>query len=95
MNDDERMFEPFPGSDATCFIQWKGTEVCVDFGCPCLPEEHQFSSHYDGDFMYYIQCPHCEAIYEVGTQVKFRRLGPDEKPQCEPKRAEADEENPR
>lgn len=32
---------------ATVFLQWKGTDVCYDFYCPCSPEEPQ---HFDGYF---------------------------------------------
>ena len=70
---DEGVFEPFPGTDAECFIQWKGTEVCIDIRCPCGE-----TSHFDGGFAYYLRCPSCGAIYEMGTQVKMRRLASDE-----------------
>src|SRR5262249_53891442 len=45
-------------------IQWKGTDVCCDIRCAC-----GVSSHYDGDFFYFFQCPHCERFWEVGTHV--------------------------
>jgi hypothetical protein len=32
---------------AEVFLQWKGTEACYDFYCPCNPEEPQ---HFDGFF---------------------------------------------
>lgn len=66
-------FDQFPGSDASMFIQWKGTEVCLDFHCPC-----GHHGHFDGGFAYYVECPSCGAVYEMGTQVKARRLGDDE-----------------
>lgn len=59
-------------SDASMFIQWKGTDVCVDFICEC--GEH---GHFDGGFMYYLQCPTCESIYTMGTQVVVKKVGPD------------------
>ena len=37
------------------YIQWKGTEVCMDMDCPAC--EGNF--HLDGEFCYYIQCPGC------------------------------------
>jgi hypothetical protein len=46
------------------FIQWKGTHVCLDFYCPC-----GHSGHLDADFAYFVRCPKCGTIYEMGTQV--------------------------
>lgn len=60
-------FEPFPDTDAECFIQWKGTEVCIDVWCKCGED-----CHFDGDFAYHLQCPKCNTIYELGTQVKMK-----------------------
>lgn len=65
----EHPYEPFPGTDAECFIQWKGTEVCMDFYCPC-----GHHGHVDQDFAYYVRCSACDAVYETGTQVKFVRV---------------------
>lgn len=67
------MSEEFPfttpaTSDARTFIQWKGTNVCLDFYCPC-----GVHSHLDEDFAYYVGCPGCGAVYEMGTQVIARR----------------------
>lgn len=65
--------EEFPfttpnGSEARMFIQWKGTDVCLDFYCPCGHD-----GHVDGNFAYAVQCSECEAIYELGTQVIAKR----------------------
>ena len=46
------------------WIQWKGTEVCADIHCKC-----GYFGHYDGDFLYYFQCPACQTVWEVGTHV--------------------------
>jgi hypothetical protein len=48
------------------WVQWKGTNVCCDVRCACGE-----SSHFDGEFMYYIRCPHCGQAYEVGSHVKL------------------------
>lgn len=66
--------EEFPyttpaGSDASMFIQWKGTEVCLDFYCPC-----GIRSHGDGEFAYHVRCPGCDDVFEMGTQVIARRV---------------------
>jgi hypothetical protein len=57
------------GSDVNMFIQWKGTDVCLDFQCPCGT-----SGHLDADFAYYIHCPGCDAVYRMGTQVIAKRV---------------------
>lgn len=67
------VFDPFPDTDATMFIQWKGTDVCLDFTCPCGAD-----GHFDGDFPYFLRCPSCGSVYEMGTQVKARLLAPEE-----------------
>ena len=48
------------------WIQWKGTDVCCDIHCACGAH-----LHHDGDFMYFIQCPHCSQYWEVGTHVRL------------------------
>jgi len=52
------------------FIQWKGTDVCIDLYCPDCGEHY----HHDGDFMYYLQCPYCNNIYAVGHNIKLIKL---------------------
>lgn len=56
-------------SDARMFIQWKGTDVCLDFYCPC-----GVHGHLDGDFAYHVMCPACGQVYEMGTQVIARKV---------------------
>lgn len=48
------------------WIQWKGTDVCCDIHCACGAH-----CHFDGDFFYFFQCPHCKRYWEVGTHVKI------------------------
>lgn len=74
--------ESFPftrptGSDANMFIQWKGTDVCLDFHCPCGAH-----GHFDGYFAYRLRCPSCDAVYELGTQVIVKRIDPDVDPRA-------------
>lgn len=42
------------------WIQWKGTNVCIDLHCKC--GEH---GHFDGDFLYYWECPKCKTLYAL------------------------------
>ena len=46
------------------WIQWKGTDVCCDIHCRCGTH-----LHYDGDFMYFVRCSECHAVWEIGTHV--------------------------
>ncbi len=48
------------------WIQWKGTDVCIDIHCIC-----GFLSHFDGDFMYVIQCPICDRKYFVNGHIEL------------------------
>jgi len=53
------------------WIQWKGTDVCLDIHCSCGAH-----SHIDGDFMYFVQCPACKKIYEVNGNVQLIERDP-------------------
>ena len=46
------------------FIQWKGTDVCIDIHCT-----YGESSHFDGDFMYFIECPSCGKVCEASSYI--------------------------
>lgn len=74
-----------PGTDAEQFIQWKGTDVCLDFYCPCGAH-----GHVDGMFAHYVRCGACGATFELGTQVRARRLADGEVPHIDPMEAEVD-----
>ena len=67
----EHPFTKPAGSDASMFIQWKGTDVCLDFTCACGA-----TGHLDTDFAYFVECPSCGAVYEMGTQVIVKRIVP-------------------
>jgi hypothetical protein len=51
------------------FIQWKGTDVCMDFYCECGAH-----CHFDGYFAYAVKCPHCETVYEMPSMLYPRKL---------------------
>ena len=51
------------------WIQWKGTDVCCDIHCSCGAH-----CHFDGDFFYDFQCPHCLQHWEVGTHVTLHPI---------------------
>lgn len=54
-------------SKARVFVQWKGTDVCLDFWCACGAH-----IHYDGDFAYHLQCPHCQSIWDMPCNFHLR-----------------------
>ncbi len=51
------------------WIQWKGTDVCMDIHCKC--GQH---SHYDGDFLYHVQCPACKTVYMCNGHIELIEL---------------------
>ena len=55
------------------WIQWKGTDVCADIHCAC--GEHL---HHHGTFMYFVKCPSCQRVWEVGTHVHLYEVWADE-----------------
>ena len=51
------------------WIQWKGTDVCMDVHCKC-----GYHGHFDGDFFYAYECPKCKTKFAVGQNIKFIEL---------------------
>jgi hypothetical protein len=48
------------GEETQVYVQWKGTDVCLDFNCECGT-----GSHFDGYFLYALQCPGCGRKYDM------------------------------
>lgn len=59
------------------WIQWKGTDVCCDIHCACGAH-----CHFDGDFLYFFQCPHCHRYWEVGTHVAIYEVPKERATSC-------------
>lgn len=57
------------GMSCHTFIQWKGTEVCMDFTCECGN-----SFHIDDEFAYCVKCLACGKVWKLGTQVSTEEL---------------------
>lgn len=55
-----------------CWIQWKGTEVCMDVHCEC-----GYIGHVDGGFVYGVECGHCHRRYAVGCNVVLHPYRPE------------------
>lgn len=62
-----------PGEPWT-FIQWKGTNLCMDLRCTCGTH-----SHYDGYYMYYIRCADCGQVYMLGSRITCVPVTHDER----------------
>lgn len=50
------------------FVQWKGTDVCLDFYCEC-----GYQSHYDGFGAYKVKCPQCSEVWSLPTILPVMR----------------------
>lgn len=58
--------------DPHAFIQWKGTDVCMDFYCECGAH-----GHFDGYFAYTVKCQHCGTKWQMPHNLYPRKV--DEK----------------
>lgn len=67
-------------TDKEFFIQWKGTDVCMDLHCPAC----KYHNHYDGFFAYFVQCGQCRAIYELPCLIPFKRVESVPDNSCQP-----------
>jgi hypothetical protein len=74
----DRETRPAPGKPHG-WVQWKGTNVCMDVHCEC-----GCHSHIDDEFVYNVKCPKCGRVYHVNGHVELVLLT----------EAEVKEENP-
>lgn len=76
-----RKFQPENTGEAYGWLQWKGTDVCMDIHCTCGA-----LGHLHGLFAYTIKCGHCGKRYELSGHIEFQELiGPHEDGACEDK----------
>lgn len=61
-----------PKGSAHGWIQWKGTDVCMDTHCVC-----GYHGHVDIDFFYRYECPKCHRKYAVGQNIKLIEMTPE------------------
>lgn len=66
---DDALTNPFKDDAAHGWIQWKGTDVCMDIHCVCGE-----LGHVDADFCYYVKCSACGRIYETNGHVKLHEI---------------------
>lgn len=57
------------------WIQWKGTDACMDIHCSCGS-----LSHVDGYFAYHVKCPSCGKVFFCNGHIELIELEqePDE-----------------
>jgi hypothetical protein len=49
-----------------CWIQWKGTSVCMDFTCVCGA-----AGHVDAEFAYNVKCASCGRVFFVNGHIEL------------------------
>lgn len=69
---------------AFAWIQYKGTNICVDIHCSCLQGS---PAHYDGDFCYAVRCPGCGTVYALEQTVRLVPLTPEDQAHFDVKEA--------
>jgi len=57
------------GGQPHCWVQWKGTDVCMDFYCKCGNQ-----SHIDDSFAYFVKCPYCKTVYMCNGHIELIEL---------------------
>lgn len=60
-------------SEPELYVQWKGTEVCLDFQCECSAEEDAYEFHFDGFMFGHVKCPRCGTVWEIDAHPKVTR----------------------
>jgi hypothetical protein len=64
------------------FIQYKGTDICLDFWCECGAE-----GHFDGFFCHSIRCPRCDTVWVLPHTIALEKFDPEKHYEGEPERA--------
>ncbi len=63
-----------PKPEAWAYIQWKGTDVCMDIACINC----HAVGHFDGFFAYELRCPSCGQIHKMATMIGYSMIDDDE-----------------
>lgn len=57
------------GDKPYAWVQWKGTNVCMDVHCKCGE-----LSHVDAEFVYHVKCPSCGTVYFCNGHIELIEL---------------------
>lgn len=75
------------------FLQWKGTDACMDFHCLCDRENEPAGvGHFDGFFASYLKCVRCGRVYKLPTNLELELVDPHTELFCYPQDVYPDEE---
>lgn len=74
---------PWEGEATHGWIQWKGTDVCLDLRCECGA-----LTHFDGEFAYALECSACGRTYAMNPHVKAHPIDPEKWDGCDPRRTD-------
>lgn len=58
-----------PPAEPFGWVQWKGTNVCMDVHCVC-----GVLMHIDDTFVYFLKCSHCDRVYMVSGFVRLLEM---------------------
>ena len=64
---------PFKEGEPHGWIQWKGTDVCMDVHCDC-----GHHGHIDADFAYCYECTNCGQRFQLNGHIKLHKLTKEE-----------------
>jgi hypothetical protein len=56
------------------WIQFKGTDICMDVKCSCGN-----MTHIDGEFVYFIKCVECGKVYELNGHIELIERNDEDK----------------
>jgi len=68
----QREVDPYPENGTHTFVQWQGTNVCMDFHCKC-----GMHMHFDTDFLFFVQCCGCNTKYIMSSYVRAIEVPPE------------------
>jgi hypothetical protein len=68
-NTDEAQNVQYKFDPPSAWIQWNGTDVCMDWDCVCGAW-----CHLDGNSAYHIKCPKCGRVYFVNGHIQLIEL---------------------
>lgn len=75
-SDEAQKIQDAKTGEPHAWIQWKGTDVCMDVYCHCGAW-----FHVDAQFAYHVKCPACGAVYYCNGHIELIKIE-NEPPAC-------------